>query len=231
MYGDALAAELQSRKMHELGGAVLIAFHTNFLTNALAKQSAPYPLPGNPVWHWVYTNHQNNCLLWDEEDLARRCLVSDAAIAVNKRAIDVYNQARNDATEKLDECLLRDLGLADSSTANTFESVPEDTPKPRLNSETAGSMVDRLSILALKIHAMELQTQRLDVDLVHRQTAIDKLSRLKEQQTDLAACLDALLADCRTGAAYFKVYRQFKMYNDPQYNPVLVAERTSSLNK
>jgi hypothetical protein len=59
-----------------------------------------------PLWHWVQANHRNNCLLWAEEDLARRQTVADAEIAANKRAIDRCNQARNDATERVDELLL-----------------------------------------------------------------------------------------------------------------------------
>jgi hypothetical protein len=86
-------------------------------------------------------------------------------------------------------------------------------------------MIDRLSILALKIHAMRRQTERTDADDAHRAGSRDKLARLQQQRADLAACLDALLADCAAGRAHFKVYRQFKMYNDPRFNPALVRER------
>ena len=95
----------------------------------------------------------------------------------------------------------------------------------RLNSETAGSMIDRLSILALKVHAMRQQTERTDVDDAHRAASRGKLERLQQQRQDLGDCLDGLLADAAAGRAYFKVYRQFKMYNDPRWNPQLVAER------
>ena len=78
--------------------------------------------------------------------------------------------------------------------------------------------------MALKVHAMQLQTERTDVDEAHRQASRVKLERLRAQRDDLAGCLDQLLADARAGRAYFKVYRQFKMYNDPRFNPVLVAE-------
>ncbi len=85
-------------------------------------------------------------------------------------------------------------------------------------------MMDRLSILALKIHAMRQQTVRKDVEAGHVASSQVKLARLEEQRKDLAACLDALLADAAGGRAFFKVYRQFKMYNDPRFNPALVAE-------
>jgi hypothetical protein len=159
------------------------------------------------VWQWIEANHRFNNLLWDEEDLARRRDVPDSAIAANKRAIDGYNQKRNDAIERIDEHLLAALGEAQ--------------PGARLNSETAGAMIDRLSILALKIYHMRLQTERTDASPEHVETCRQKLARLAEQRGDLQGCLGQLLADCRAGRAYFKVYRQFKMYNDPALNPHL----------
>jgi Protein of unknown function (DUF4254) len=176
------------------------------------------------VWHWVAQNHRNNCLLWDEEDLARRTRASDAEITANKRAIDKYNQARNDATERVDEFLLLTLGLIDPASVGSDQPKNKAAASARLNSETAGSMMDRMSIMALKVRAMGAQTLRTDVDQAHRNSSKAKLARLEEQRRDLAHCLDQLLADSRAGRAYFKVYRQFKMYNDPRFNPVLVAE-------
>ncbi len=192
--------------------------------------AAPAPmLPGvHPVWIWVETNHRYNSLLWAEEDLARRTTVAAEAIAANKRAIDGYNQARNDATERVDELLLVALGLVDPASARTDAPVSTVPAGARLNSETAGSMADRLSILALKVHAMGVQAGRTDVDEAHRDASRARLARLQQQRADLAGCLDELLADALTGRAYFKVYRQFKMYNDARFNPVLVAERAAS---
>jgi len=177
------------------------------------------------LWRWVQANHRFNCLLWAEEDLARRTQVADAEIAGNKRAIDRYNQLRNDATERIDELLLTELGLVDAASARTDAPVSTVGADSRLNSETAGSMIDRLSILALKVHAMRLQTERRDVDDAHRSASRGKLLRLQQQRTDLSGCLDALMADCQAGRAHFKVYRQFKMYNDPRFNPALVSEQ------
>lgn len=180
--------------------------------------------PAGEIWTWIETNHRNNRSLWDEEDLARRRTVSDALIAGNKRAIDGFNQARNDATERVDECLLLALGLVDAASANSDTPVVRVAAGARLNSETAGSMIDRLSILSLKVRAMREQTARTDVDDAHRANSRVRLARLEEQRADLAACLDELLAGAREGTVYFKVYRQFKMYNDPRFNPALVAE-------
>lgn len=180
------------------------------------------------LWQWINTNHYFNSKLWAEEDLARRTTVSDTEIALNKRAIDKYNQARNDATERVDEVLLTELGLVDAASAQTDAPVSKVPAHARLNSETAGSIIDRMSIMALKIHAMRAQTLRADVDDAHRASSQVKLDKLLQQRGDLATCLDTLIADTHAGQAYFKVYRQFKMYNDPRFNPVLVAEQAQA---
>ncbi|MCE9551352.1 MAG: DUF4254 domain-containing protein [Betaproteobacteria bacterium] len=201
------------------------AFHDNYLANpAWPISSVIHNADGTDLWQWIIKNHCNNCLLWAQEDLARRIKVSDMDIAINKRAIDRYNQARNDAIECIDEQLLIAFELVDAVSVRTDSPIVRATKGARLNSETAGSMVDRLSILALKICAMRQQTERIEVDEAHRLTCHRKLEQLNEQRSDLGACLDELLADTQAGRAYFKVYRQFKMYNDPQLNPALVAE-------
>jgi hypothetical protein len=207
-----------------LTAAELTARHDHWLASA-GWPDAPIDETDTGLWHWILTNHRYNSLLWAEEDLARRTQVGHSEIAGNKRAIDRFNQARNDATERVDELLLTALGLVDPASARTDSPVSTVAAGSRLNSETAGSMIDRLSILALKINAMRAQTLRTDVDESHRAGSRDKLARLQQQRADLAGCLDALLADCVAGRAHFKVYRQFKMYNDPRFNPALVRER------
>ena len=204
--------------------AEITALHDRLLADSSWPAAAP-PTAGEGLWHWIQANHRHNCRLWAEEDLARRTQVADSEIAANKRAIDGCNQARNDATERVDELLLLALGLVDAASAHTDAPQATAPAGARLNSETAGSMVDRLSILALKVHAMRAQTERRDVDRAHTEASAGKLARLEQQRTDLAGCFDALLAEARAGRAYFKVYRQFKMYNDPRFNPALVAER------
>ncbi len=217
--------------------ASLIALHDRLL--AAPGWPATQPADSGPAdaqirlanadspWHWVLVNHRNNCLLWAEEDLARRTTVADAAIAANKRAIDRYNQARNDATERVDECLLLALGLVDAASVRSDMPLATVATGARLNSETAGSIIDRMSIMALKVEAMRLQTLRGDVAAEQRQASQAKLARLQQQRGDLGDCLDVLLAEARAGRAYFKVYRQFKMYNDPRLNPALVAEQAA----
>lgn len=189
-----------------------------------ALATAPAACQADDVRGWVAVNHFHNRSLWAQEDLARRTLAPDAEIVANKRAIDRHNQARNDAIERIDEFLLSALGLVDPATLASALPRSTVTPGARLNSETAGSMLDRISILGLKIAAMREQTQRQDVDDGHRQACTERLERLTQQRADLGRCYDELLADARAGRAYFKVYRQFKMYNDPRLNPALVAE-------
>jgi hypothetical protein len=212
------------RQPSRISGAAVTAAHDRLLAAAGWPQVAP-AADADDRWRWLHANHRYNSLLWAEEDLARRTTVADAQIAANKRAIDGYNQARNDATERIDELLLVALGLVDEASAGTDAPVSRVPAAARLNSETAGAMIDRLSIMALKIGAMREQTLRSDVDQAHRTASRVKLERLLQQRQDLAGCLDALLTDAAAGRAYFKIYRQFKMYNDPRFNPVLVKER------
>jgi hypothetical protein len=161
------------------------------------------------LWKWIETNHRYNTLLWEEEDKARRTDVVADEIAAGKRLIDRYNQKRNNAIEAIDEIILR--ALQDVTRA----------VNARLNSETAGSMMDRLSILSLKILHMREQTLRIDVAQEHIAVCAARLQTLREQRKDLAGCLDALLSGAASGVVYFKRYRQFKMYNDPELNPFL----------
>ncbi|GBG12602.1 acriflavin resistance protein [Novimethylophilus kurashikiensis] len=192
-----------------LEGNAIARYHDLALACGKPQESAQSP---SSPWHWIEANHRYNTLLWQEEDKARRIDVGPEAIATSKRLIDQYNQRRNDAVEALDEIILSILG-----------NVPR-FDNARLNSETAGAMIDRLSILALKVYHMRAQTERSDADAAHIGSCRAKLTRLAEQRQDLIGCLDQLLADAEQGRAYFKVYRQFKMYNDPTLNPYLYRQ-------
>lgn len=194
----------------------IIAFHDEKLAQRDWPDVALFESESD-AWHWIEENHRYNSLLWNEEDKARRTDVEAGEIAVCKRLIDQYNQKRNDAVEAVDEAILMQLaGVMPSENA-------------RQNSETAGAMVDRLSILSLKIFHMREQTQRFDVDAGHIHICLAKLDRLIVQRHDLGGCFDTLLTDAMAGRAYFKVYRQFKMYNDPTLNPYLYGARSTSI--
>lgn len=162
----------------------------------------------------VERQHQANFELWHIEDEARRPGASDAELADVKRRIDATNQRRNDLAEQVDEMLLehlRSLGLPRT-----------DAP---LHSESPGLIVDRLSILALKIYHTRQELERADADAEHAARNRSRLAILEEQRSDLAACLDALWRDTLEGRRRFKLYRQLKMYNDPLLNPAIYGAR------
>lgn len=159
----------------------------------------------------VCRQHQQNYLLWHQEDVARSPDVADAELAQVKRNIDKLNQQRNDLIEELDDYLIKELGAAGV--------VPG--PEAQLNTETPGSVIDRLSILALRIYHMEEQTGRSDADQQHHAKAKARLDILHQQHADLSRSLAQLLEDLFSGRKLLKVYRQFKMYNDPTMNPYL----------
>ena len=165
--------------------------------------------------HAVCEQHQQNFRLWHEEDVARSEDISDARLAEVKRAIDKLNQRRNDLIEHLDELLLEQL-------AEAGVQPPRDA---RLNTETPGSVIDRLSILALRIFHMQQQANRTDADEQHRAKAKDRLEVLYAQHQDLSQSLAELLDDVFSGRKCLKVYRQLKMYNDPTMNPYLYQAR------
>ena len=156
-----------------------------------------------------------NYLLWHEEDKARRTDVDDSAIAAVKRAIDKLNQQRNDLIEKLDEAIL----------AEVTPIAPEQAAD-RINSETPGSIVDRISIMSLKVYHMDEDSRRDDIDDDHRQRSLHRLSVLRLQRYDLYVALEQLLIDYLAGRKRMKLYKQFKMYNDPTLNPEVYRART-----
>jgi hypothetical protein len=185
-------------------------------TDTLARRNWPDEVldaPADPFLAEVLNNHRQNSLLWKEEDLARRTDVEAEAIAANKRAIDRYNQRRNDAIEKLDDMIL-----------SVMTSAGHSADEPAwINSETAGSIIDRMSIGSLKIHHMALQCHREDADEEHRKACAVKLLNLQAQRAHLRACLDRLLTGMLHGQCTYRIHRQFKMYNDPKLNPYLYA--------
>jgi Protein of unknown function (DUF4254) len=192
----------------DVASGAICAFHDRGVAEA-EWSTAPASSVDDAAWRWIEVNHRCNILLWDEEDRARRSDVPEGAIAANKRAIDGYNQRRNDAIEKIDESLLaRLVGVAPVKDAWH-------------NSETAGAMIDRLSILALKSYHMGAETRRTNATPEHVASCREKLARIALQRSDLARCLDTLLEWSAEGRAYWRVYRQFKMYNSPETNPYL----------
>ncbi len=150
----------------------------------------------------VEENHAFNYQLWHAEDRARRDDMGFEFVYQAKREIDHCNQQRNNRMEAMDESLFYTLKPAAPS------------PATKVHSETPGMMIDRLSILALKIYHMALQVERNDVDQGHHQKCLAKLQTLNEQKNQLQACLHDFLQEIHDKTRTFRVYHQFKMYND-----------------
>jgi hypothetical protein len=197
--------------LDELNASDLTRFHGSLIEH-LKLGHDPVIVASTDLWQAIEDNHRCNIALWDEEDQARRRDVPDSAIVNSKRLIDGHNQRRNDAMERVDELVL--------------DNLPDAPQHARLHSETLGALIDRLSILSLKIFHMDRQARRSDTDASHRAMCRERLAYLLEQRADLAWCLDELVRGCREGTMRFKVYRQFKMYNDPRFSPWLTNTGT-----
>jgi hypothetical protein len=162
----------------------------------------------------VALQHRANFDLWHIEDEARAPEATEAQLAGVKRRIDRTNQLRNDLAEKLDHALLAWLAA---------QGLPH--PHAPLHSETPGLMIDRLSILALKIYHTREEAERTDAAVSHAERNLERLAILVEQRADLAGCLDALWQETLAGTRRFKLYRQLKMYNDPSLNPAIYRKQ------
>jgi hypothetical protein len=182
-------------------------------------QAVESPVDGCSSDAWlqaVARQHRANFDLWHIEDEARAPGATDANLARIKRNIDRTNQLRNDLVEELDCELLRWL-------------EPQKLPKgdAPLNSESPGLMIDRLSILALKIYHTREEALRVNARQGHSERNLKRLAILEAQRNDLAGCLDELWRETLAGTRQFKLYRQLKMYNDPSLNPAVYGKVAS----
>ena len=170
------------------------------------------------VMQLVCQQHIFNYELWHQEDIARSPDVSDAEIANVKRAIDRFNQARNDHIEKLDDWL----------TERLLDRQILPAVGAKQNTETVGSAIDRLSIMALRLYHYREQLDRTDADENHLTKVRERIALCEEQRRDLSRSLDELQQAILSGERVHKTYRQMKMYNDPSLNPYLYRSAAAS---
>ncbi len=175
----------------------------------------PNPFPENSLDHTLYQKNHIDTIQWHIEDEIRRPDIALEEVVALKRKIDKLNQERTDMVEKLDDFVI-----------DLFKDIKPKS-NARLNSESPAWLLDRMSILELKIFHMEEQVNRKDAGATqeHKSKCQTKLDILLEQRRDLKVCLDELLLDYKNGDKKVKVYRQMKMYNDQNLNPSLYQSK------
>ncbi|MBQ8652456.1 MAG: DUF4254 domain-containing protein [Alistipes sp.] len=161
----------------------------------------------------LYHKNWIDTVQWHLEDIIRNPEIDSVEALAIKRRIDKSNQDRTDMVEYVDSYMLE-----------KYKDV-EVKADARLNTETPAWAIDRLSILALKIYHMSVETKREDVSDEHRAACQKKLDVLLTQQVDLSRAIEELIEDIEAGRKYMKTYKQMKMYNDPALNPVLYGKK------
>jgi hypothetical protein len=171
------------------------------------------PFRKDKIEHLLYAKNWVDTVQWHYEDIVRDPNIDPVAALDLKRKIDASNQVRTDMVEYIDSYFL--------------EKYKDITPKAdaKINTESPAWAIDRLSILALKIYHMREEATRPEATPEHRAKCQEKLNVLLEQRQDLSTAIDELLADIEAGNKYMKVYKQMKMYNDEELNPVLYQNK------
>ena len=173
----------------------------------------PYDKKSNLLEHLLYRKCWIDTVQWHYEDIIRDPQIDPIAALKLKRQIDASNQDRTDMVEYIDSYFLekyKDVSKKDNATINT---------------ESPAWGIDRLSILALKVYHMNEEATRTDASDAHLAACQTKLNVLLEQRIDLSTAIDTLLSDIEKGDKYMKVYKQMKMYNDDELNPVLRSQK------
>ncbi len=204
---------LSANKIVELQDQRTRSWHQSQAEDGAADSSAAIVGAESEWLDAVAGQHRANFDLWHIEDEARAPGATEAALAQVKRRIDSTNQRRNDLAEELDRAL---LGWLEPQRLPNAEAP--------LHSESPGLMIDRLSILALKIFHTREEAERKGAPEGHAARNRERLAILEEQRDDLAGCLDAMWRQTVAGTQRFKLYRQLKMYNDPTLNPAIYGK-------
>lgn len=171
------------------------------------------PYPKDEIAHLLYRKNWIDTVQWHYEDIIRDPNIDPKAALTLKRKIDASNQDRTDLVEYIDSYFL-----------DKYQSV-EIQENATINTESPAWAIDRLSILALKIYHMNEEATREDATSEHLDNCSAKLAVLREQKQDLSTAIDQLLSDIEHGNKYMKVYKQMKMYNDDELNPVLRGQK------
>lgn len=171
------------------------------------------PYPAGTFEHTLYEKNWIDAVQWHLEDIIRDPMIDPVEALALKRRIDASNQNRTDMVEEIDTWF-----------REKYSGV-KPLPDATINTESPAWALDRLSILALKIFHMEQEVKRTDASEAHIARCRAKLAVLLEQRADLTTAIRQLLDDIAAGRKYMKVYRQMKMYNDPDTNPVLYASK------
>ena len=165
------------------------------------------------IAHLLFRKCWIDTIQWAYEDIIRDPNIDPVSALKLKRMIDASNQDRTDTVEFIDGYFL-----------DLYKDI-QPTSSAKINSESPALAIDRLSILAIKIYHMQLETVREDASQSHRSSCLSKLNILLEQRKDLSSAIDDLLEDISAGKKFMKVYKQMKMYNDNELNPVLRANK------
>ena len=167
------------------------------------------PYNKNQLEFLLYQKNWIDTVQWHLEDIIRDPEIDPVEALKIKRTIDLSNQKRTDLVEYIDSYFLEKYKNVKIQKNASF------------NSESPAWAIDRLSILALKIFHMKQETDRTDVDQSHVSSCKKKLAVLNQQNKDLCTAIDELMDDIQNGKKYMKTYKQMKMYNDEDLNPVL----------
>ena len=198
-----------TEKSNQIFQQTVVDYHkTDFIDQPINN-----PYPEKSIEFYLYLKNWIDTVQWHLEDIIRDPNIDPVEALAIKRRIDKSNQDRTDLVE-----------LIDSYFLDLYKDV-KILPDAKINTESPAWAFDRLSILHLKIYHMRQETERTDTDEVHLQQCQKKLEILLEQQNDLSTAIEELLDDIANGRKYMKVYKQMKMYNDPDLNPVLYGKK------
>lgn len=198
-----------TEKSNQIFQQAVVDYHkTDFIDQPINN-----PYSEKSIEFYLYLKNWIDTVQWHLEDIIRDPNIDPVEALAIKRRIDKSNQDRTDLVE-----------LIDSYFLDLYKNV-KILPDAKINTESPAWAFDRLSILHLKIYHMKQETERKDSDEAHLQQCQKKLDILQEQQKDLSTAIEELLDDIANGRKYMKVYKQMKMYNDPDLNPVLYGKK------